>query len=868
MSPMTRQILERSSEGKWSLVPSYSMRQMVDAWVRTQDVSRSAAEEDDRDVDEDDESASASASASAPAANSGDALSVDDEEGKISLLFHMLSGRMVPIRAHPDDTLRSLFDQVVAKHQRNGRTGLKRKDLRLELAGKQLVDIADDVPAEEEGSGGEVPIDVATAVPSAELIERTRAIIGDEGYWIRVAVPFGAQRGRTDDVHHTYSLRIMQVDEEGGAADEHQRSDVRLPPGASIDRVLIEIKRVVAELCGIPSIQQQFEIHKLRRTVRLYPDAIRTKSIEKFHTELRKISVTSPIQVIVNVRAGERIEAMRQHRRDSQRTLRDLNFRDQSNVHVHLRWSQRMQQRGTTMLLQFEEKRGFASHASWETTMAVDSEDAASLVILRLWRMRLSQDPQSHFSPETATLWCGLKSIGDGYLCGHHMQPQRNVGRYRSHIMPSYSPSEGTSVVNTKIGIMLGSSLGQDDAKLSRMETLKQLFHAFVNRASAYDFPCQLGLVSFGSSVEQLGEISSVFTDFLEHSDSLEPKGDTKLFDAIHFGVQKLVEFRDAQIAAGKPAPERLRLICISDGDDNGSDISPLEAAIALQNSGVVLDSICIGGAQLQKLHATSKASGGYVFRPQNLHDALKLCELETMLSSGERPSMPRGRGPILTREGRWGASQHRISDLAQYANIHRFPLDECSDNVVPPRRANPSLDGISAPLADTVADLEGSVGGGGGSATSGGVVDGGGSSSAAVESSPSAFRFSAAVSGASGKGKPAASAAVLRGSKAGRKVLKRVLKEMKKLLPSREERECGETCAHPMFEIFVNETNCCFWRLLVRGPEDSPYRGGIWLISIEFGTEYPLEAPSVRFITPIRHCNINSQYVPPAFAM
>jgi hypothetical protein len=215
--------------------------------------------------------------------------------------------------------------------------------------------------------------------------------------------------------------------------------------------------------------------------------------------------------------------------------------------------------------------------------MAVDSEDAASLVILRLWRMRLSQDPQSHFSPETATLWCGLKSIGDGYLCGHHMQPQRNVGRYRSHIMPSYSPSEGTSVVNTKIGIMLGSSLGQDDAKLSRMETLKQLFHAFVNRASAYDFPCQLGLVSFGSSVEQLGEISSVFTDFLEHSDSLEPKGDTKLFDAIHFGVQKLVEFRDAQVAAGKPAPERLRLICISDGDDNGSDISPLEAAIALQ---------------------------------------------------------------------------------------------------------------------------------------------------------------------------------------------------------------------------------------------------------------------------------------------
>jgi ubiquitin-conjugating enzyme E2 D/E len=39
----------------------------------------------------------------------------------------------------------------------------------------------------------------------------------------------------------------------------------------------------------------------------------------------------------------------------------------------------------------------------------------------------------------------------------------------------------------------------------------------------------------------------------------------------------------------------------------------------------------------------------------------------------------------------------------------------------------------------------------------------------------------------------------------------------------------------------------------------NNPYDGGTWLLSVEFPSDYPFRAPKVRFITPMYHCNINS---------
>jgi len=77
----------------------------------------------------------------------------------------------------------------------------------------------------------------------------------------------------------------------------------------------------------------------------------------------------------------------------------------------------------------------------------------------------------------------------------------------------------------------------------------------------------------------------------------------------------------------------------------------------------------------------------------------------------------------------------------------------------------------------------------------------------------------------------------------------RRILREMKWLLNN----------SHPAVDIYPCERDMGFWRLVMEGPEGTPYAGGSWLLYMEFPANYPDQAPEMRFVTPIKHCNINS---------
>lgn len=79
---------------------------------------------------------------------------------------------------------------------------------------------------------------------------------------------------------------------------------------------------------------------------------------------------------------------------------------------------------------------------------------------------------------------------------------------------------------------------------------------------------------------------------------------------------------------------------------------------------------------------------------------------------------------------------------------------------------------------------------------------------------------------------------------------LRRIQKELKEL----QREPPANVSAGP-----ENESDMFRWKAMIVGPDDSPYSEGLFLLRIQFPSEYPFKPPRLQFVTKIYHPNINA---------
>uniref|UniRef100_A0A087XNC9 UBC core domain-containing protein n=1 Tax=Poecilia formosa TaxID=48698 RepID=A0A087XNC9_POEFO len=302
-----------------------------------------------------------------------------------------------------------------------------------------------------------------------------------------------------------------------------------------------------------------------------------------------------------------------------------------------------------------------------------------------------------------------------------------------------------------------------ENAEIKKINAVKELFDNFATRSMAYDFHHVIGLVKFDSFVKTLHTFTENLEKFKEHLRDLKASGCTLLYDALRRGARELEKVKER-------FPDcRLRIICLTDGNDSGSQTEPVAVTVKLLKSDVTVDSILLGNVENNMVHGISNATGGCCFKPQTTKDGLKLFEIETVLSLEQRKP----------KKKLDASSISEVGDIITFlALVNKWT--------------------IQAPFF-LISTLKKKI----------------------------------------------------RESKDGRfmEKEKRILEELRSL-------HCDP---HPFFRVFPSESDFSFWRILMQGPPDTPYQSGVFELYCQFGPDYPVKPPVLRFVTNVYHCNVNS---------
>ncbi|KAI8940670.1 hypothetical protein NX059_001941 [Plenodomus lindquistii] len=335
--------------------------------------------------------------------------------------------------------------------------------------------------------------------------------------------------------------------------------------------------------------------------------------------------------------------------------------------------------------------------AYWEPSNTTKSLGS---VIFRYYRQKFSKHA---FTPVEKPLivWHNLRSTGDahvrGYTCEEYSGPlSRFFTSYYAtgtlleescldkHEDPDSDSTSGewNSTLVLKISLDVAPEpdrIHSDTA--SRLDIFEQMFDAYINRLLAYNFQTYVGLIKFGSKASVVQKITPSVEKFRHKLNNPSAYGDTALWDSLALAQDQMQHY------AKKFPVAKLRIIFISDGKDNKSTHNARTLSSTLIRSKISVDSFILGEDNNSDLKTLSYLTGGLIFEPKTLDEAMAICELEPVLSLLERPDQVPGRQRTIRTD--FG----RNPSIAAFRQAFReIRVQRVTEDSIPERKQLPGL--------------------------------------------------------------------------------------------------------------------------------------------------------------------------------
>ena len=161
----------------------------------------------------------------------------------------------------------------------------------------------------------------------------------------------------------------------------------------------------------------------------------------------------------------------------------------------------------------------------------------------------------------------------------------------------------------------------------TRLDAVKQMFYGFRDQSTTFTNTHQLGLVSYSSQATVHTAPTTNYSVFEDVIDDLEPSGCTAIYEAITTACRLLQQ-------ASKPYPNAdLRVIVLSDGQNNGHSVTANDALQALSDLGCVCDALIVGDKADDDLRRLVSATEGECFQILGLADAYETLESRAVVS-------------------------------------------------------------------------------------------------------------------------------------------------------------------------------------------------------------------------------------------